>query len=141
VLAAGADGACAGTAFLATPEATDVPDVYKDVIVRSDGSNTMYTRLYDILDAMPWPQGIAGRVYSSPFVREWGDRDDEVSRRREELRQQTEAAYHEDPEVAAVYMGEGAGAVTSIRPAAEVVREICDDAERILRQRAGEVLG
>ena len=31
--------------------------------------------------------------------------------------------------------GQAAGAVTAVRPAADVVREICDDAERLLRER------
>ena len=37
VLAAGAEGAWVGTAFLATPEAVEVPDAFKDRVVQSDG--------------------------------------------------------------------------------------------------------
>ena len=38
VLAAGADGASLGTALLATPEAVEVPDAFKERIVLSDGT-------------------------------------------------------------------------------------------------------
>jgi NAD(P)H-dependent flavin oxidoreductase YrpB (nitropropane dioxygenase family) len=31
-------------------------------------------------------------------------------------------------------MGQGAGMVKSIRPAGDVIREMCEDAERILRE-------
>ena len=40
VLAAGADGAWMGTRFLATDEAVEVTQAHKDVIVRSDGTDT-----------------------------------------------------------------------------------------------------
>src|SRR5690606_3060619 len=40
VLAAGADGAWVGTAFLATEEAVEVHDVHKELIVASDGDDT-----------------------------------------------------------------------------------------------------
>ena len=66
VLAAGAEGAWVGTAFVASPEAVEVPDTFKDRIVQSDGQDAMFTQLYDLIGASPWPQGIAGRVYSKP---------------------------------------------------------------------------
>ena len=39
VLVAGAEGAWMGTVFLATPEAEEVPDSFKERIVRSDGQD------------------------------------------------------------------------------------------------------
>lgn len=135
VLAAGADGANIGTAFLATHEATEVPDIYKNRIVQSDGEDTIFTRVYDLVDDLPWPEKIGARVYANRFVSEWHGRDAEIVERRAELRQQTEAAYQQDPEVAAVYMGESAGDVKAIRPAAEVLVEISDYAERLLLER------
>ena len=71
VLAAGAQGASLGTAMVATPEAVEVPESFKQRIVASDGQDTAYTRLYDLLGDSPWPEGIAGRVYRNRLVREW----------------------------------------------------------------------
>jgi len=45
-----------------------------------------------------------------------------------------------DPERDAVLYGQSAAFVTAVRPAAEVLRTICDDAESILRTRPGAVL-
>src|SRR5439155_9618190 len=56
-LMVGADGAWLGTAFLATPEAVEVHDLHKDFIVASDGTDTVFTRVYDIVSGMPWPAG------------------------------------------------------------------------------------
>ena len=135
VLAAGADGANVGTAFLATPEATEVPDVYKERVVASDGEDTIFTKVYDLIDGLPWPETIGARVYKNQLVREWHGRDEEIVEQRDELKERTSAAYRKNPEIAAVYMGESAGDVHAIRPAADVLTDICEDAEKLLAQR------
>ncbi len=134
VLAAGAAGASIGTALLATPEAVEVPEAFKERILLSDGQDTAFTRLYDRLGSRPWPEGIAGRVYRNRLVREWEGREAELPQQREELVSDVAAArVRHDPEIAAVYMGQGAGQVNAIRPAGQVVEEICREAESILR--------
>ena len=140
VLAAGGEGASLGTALLATPEAVEVPDAFKERILQSDGQDTAFTRLYDLLGTRPWPEGIAGRVYRNRLVRQWDGRDAEVLARREELASDVaDARARHDTEISAVYMGQGAGHVTAIRPAAEVVREICAAAEQVLEKVAARV--
>ena len=142
VLGAGGEGASLGTAVLATPEAVEVPETFKERIVLSDGQDTVFTRVYDLLGTRPWPDGIAGRVFRNRLVREWDERDAEILAHREELASDVAAARAAgDTELSAVYMGQGAGHVNAIRPAAEVVREICEDAERILRGAAAKVSG
>jgi nitronate monooxygenase len=132
-MAAGAQGASLGTALLATPEAVEVPDAFKERIVLSDGQDTAFTRVYDLLGVRPWPEGIAGRVYRNRLVREWDGKDAEILARREELASDVAAARaNHDPEVSSVYMGQGAGHVNAIRPAADVVRDVCHRAEEIL---------
>lgn len=133
-MAAGAEGASVGTAFLTTPEAVEVPDTFKQQIVQSDGQDTTFTRLYDLLGTRPWPDRIAGRVYRNRLVREWDGRDAEILAHREELASDVAAARASgDTELSAVYMGQGAGHVNAIRPAADTLRDICDGAENILR--------
>ena len=139
-LTAGAQGASLGTALLATPEAVEVPSPFKERIVASGGEDTIFTNLYDLLGDDPWPPGIAGRVYRNRLVREWHGRDSEVLGRREELASDAaQARARQDPELASVYMGQGVGQVRSIRPAAAVLREICEDAENALRQPQWEL--
>ena len=141
VLAAGADGAWAGTAFLATPECVEIEDGHKQAVVNSDGEDTIYTRAYDVLWGQPWPQGIAERVQRNKFTDEWHGREDEIPERREDLQKQVQSAQADfNSGVRAILYGQSAGAVPAIRPAAEVVRTICDDAERLLRERPSGIL-
>ena len=141
VLAAGAEGAWVGTAFLATPETVEVPDAFKERVVQSDGQDTAFTRLYDLIGDSPWPQGIAARVYNNRFVQMWDGRDAEIQDQREELASDAAEAWAKhDPEVASVYMGQSAASVSSIRPVREVLQDICDQAERLLRERLRDLV-
>ena len=47
----------------------------------------------------------------------------------------------QDPETREVLYGQSARFVTGLRAAGEVVRSVCDAAERQLRSRPGSVLG
>jgi len=142
-LMAGADGAWLGTAFLATPEATEVHDVHKRLIVDSDGADTTFTSAYDIASGLPWPEGIAERVRRNSFTDEWADREAELRQRREEVSATLRLDGPDappDPENDAVLYGQSAAFVNAIRPAADVVREICEHAEQILRSRPTTLL-
>ena len=135
ILAAGAQGASLGTALLATPEAIEVPQPFKDQILRTNGQETIYTRLYDLLDNAPWPNGIAGRVYHNRLTQQWHHRLHEIQSHREELTTDlAQARQNQDPETASVYMGQGVTQIQTIRPAAQIIHEIAQGAETILRQ-------
>jgi nitronate monooxygenase len=140
-LTAGADGAWLGTAFLATPEAVEVHDLHKDLIVGSDGTDTVFTRVFDIVSGLPWPAAIGERVRRNRFTDEWSGREVEL-RDRGMVAPAGVNPFETapDPETSAVLYGQSAGFVNAIRPAAEVIRSICEDAERILRSRPEAIL-
>ncbi len=140
-LSAGADGAWVGTAFLATPEAIEIPQEYKQLIVESDGQDTVYTKVYDIMWGLPWPEGIAERVRSNRFTQEWHGREGELQQKREGLAPELMASREKfDPERGEVLYGQSAASVKAIRPAADVLRNLCVEAEQILRERPLELL-
>lgn len=123
-LLAGADGAWLGTAFLATPEAIEIDETHKAAIVESDGGDTVFTRAYDIASGMPWPAAIGERVRRDSFTDEWTEREAELRQRREDVTAGRPVLY-----------GQSAAFVDSVWPAADVVRRVSEDAERILRER------
>jgi nitronate monooxygenase len=129
-LVAGANGAWLGTAFLATNEAIEIGDGHKQAIVASDGGDTVFTHAYDIASGRPWPAGIGERVRRDAFTDEWADRERELVDRRTEVTPPEPYLY-----------GQSAAFVGSVRTAAEVVHSISADAERVLRERPGTLLG
>jgi nitronate monooxygenase len=143
-LTAGADGAWLGTAFLATPEAVEIDDVHRRLIVESDGDDTVYTHAYDIVSGFPWPAGIGERVRRNRFTDEWADREAELRTCREDVaarRPGISGISDEDLATREVLYGQSARFVTGIRPVAEVVRTICEEAEGRLRDRPPSLLG
>lgn len=146
VLAAGAEGAWVGTAFVATQENNEVPDAHKELIVGSDGDNTIYTQVFDIVHSAasggaPWPEGIAGRAYNNRFAQQWHGRETELRDRLEEvIPAYNEARQRGDMDIAPAWFGNSAAFVKAVRPAAEVLHDICEEAERLLCQRFAELV-
>jgi NAD(P)H-dependent flavin oxidoreductase YrpB (nitropropane dioxygenase family) len=132
-LALGADGLLLGTRFLATDEAPAEP-AYKNAIVDSDGSDTIMTTLSDSLSGRDWP-GAWVRLLRTPFVLEWLGREPELRRRRERAWERLEEFERSNADDGLMWMGQSAGLIDSIKPAAEVVQEIVAEAEEILRSR------
>ena len=117
-------------------------EAYNKSIVESDGQDTIFTRVYDILYNRRFPEGIAGRARTNPFIREWHGRESEVLQRREELaaRAPSRPPVERDPDVHPIWMGQSAGSVHGVRSVAEVIGELCDGAERLLRKRSWALL-
>lgn len=140
VLAAGAEGAWIGTAFVATPE-NELPDDYKAHIVQHGGDDSIYTEVMDIVHtrlrgAPAWPAGIAARVHNNAFISKWHGREDELRAQLDDvIPMYAEAAKRGDRDVVPVLFGRSADFVHAVRPAADVLTEICDAAERCLRGR------
>lgn len=133
MLAAGGEGAWIGTPLLATHEAVEVSDRHKKCIVESDGQDTVYTEVWDIMYDMRFPAGIAGRSLVNRVTREWHGRESAVRQRREELAALNPfgSVSEKDPDVHPIWMGQSAGAVHGVRTVAEVLQDICDGAEQL----------
>lgn len=146
VLTAGADGAWMGTAFLATHEANEVAEAHKALIVQSNAEDTLYTQVFDIMNAAmfpgpPWPRGIAVRAYKNTFAQEWHGRESELRDRLTQLLPDyTAARQRRDFDTAPALFGESATFVHAIRDVKEVLYTICEEAERLLRQRVEDVI-
>ena len=133
-LALGADGVLLGTRFLATDEAP-IAKGFKQAILDSDGHDTLVTDIPDVASGNTWP-GAYVRVRRNRFIEEWMGRDNELRRRRAEVSAQLrQAAQAGDPDRGAVMIGQTAGLIDRIEPAADLVRQISRDAEAILRER------
>jgi NAD(P)H-dependent flavin oxidoreductase YrpB (nitropropane dioxygenase family) len=132
-LALGAHGVLLGTRFLATDEASVEP-VYKQAIVASGGDDTLVTTLSDSLSGRDWP-GAWVRIRRTPFVERWLGREPELRRRRAAAYEELQALEKSNADDGVMWLGQSAGLIDSIAPAADVVREIVADAEEILRSR------
>ena len=146
-LCLGADGVVMGTRFLATPEANAHTE-YKAKLVAASEEDTVRT----ILFGNGWPHA-PHRTLKTSFVREWADRENEtqVSGPHEPVVGRTNIGGAEVPvqrfasippnvradgdiESMALLAGQSTGFIQDIRPAADVVRDMVDGAERLIRE-------
>jgi len=135
----GADGVLLGTRFLATPE-SPYPDGYKRAIVASDGHDTVITEIPDIVNGTVWP-GAYARALRNGFIEKWLGREGELRRRWKEVVPTVRAARAAgDADRGTLLMGEDAGLIDSIEPAAALVERLAAEAEAILRKRARDLV-
>src|SRR4051794_36718655 len=66
VLAAGAVGAGAGTAFLCCREGS-LPAAARDRLLRADETATAYGRVFDVAQRAGWPREYGGRALRNRF--------------------------------------------------------------------------
>ncbi|MBI3024848.1 MAG: nitronate monooxygenase [Candidatus Tectomicrobia bacterium] len=133
-LCLGAQGVLMGTRFLATEE-SPLPQAFKDVIVRSDGHDTVLTEIPDIASGQVWP-GAMARAWRNRFIERWAGREWDLRQNRAEaFAAVQEARGHGDPQEASILIGQDAGLIRAVVPAAEVVRRVVEEAEEILSER------
>jgi NAD(P)H-dependent flavin oxidoreductase YrpB (nitropropane dioxygenase family) len=123
----GAQGALFGTRFLATTEAS-IPDAYKQVLVDSDGHNTVLTELPDVASATVWP-GAYARIERNRLYETWAGREGELRYRHAEAAASARRALEAgDTDNAFLYTGQTAGLIDTIEAAEVVVERIVTDA-------------
>lgn len=133
VLAAGATGAWVGTALLATDEAINDPAA-RDRAVAARETDTVYTRVFDVAQQIPWPVQFGGRALRNDFTERWAGHEDELAATAEAGAALLAARKASDFSTANVYAGQGVAAVRRRGPAADVVRELAEGAEALLRR-------
>jgi len=137
-LVLGAEGAMFGTRFLATTECP-LPDDLKAAVLASDGHDTILTEIPDIARGRVWP-GAYSRVVRNRLIESWAGREGDLRARRSEAGAAMAAAFKAgDASSAALFIGQDAGLIDSIEPAADLVARLVADAEAALQRAAAKL--
>jgi NAD(P)H-dependent flavin oxidoreductase YrpB (nitropropane dioxygenase family) len=138
-LSLGADGILLGTRFLATVESPLHPN-FKQAIVDSDGHDTQLSEIPDIAAGQVWP-GAMTRSRRNKFVERWAGREWALRQNRAEAIARLRAARDAgDVEEGPLSIGQDAGLIHDIPPAADLVRRIAQEADDILSRRLPKLL-
>jgi NAD(P)H-dependent flavin oxidoreductase YrpB (nitropropane dioxygenase family) len=133
-LALGADGILLGTRFLATEESPLHPN-FKQAIVDSDGHDTQLSEIPDIAAGLVWP-GAMTRSRRNRFIERWAGREWALRQSRAEARAKLQTARETgDVDEGPLSMGQDAGLIHDISPAADVVTRIAQEANEILARK------
>ena len=133
VLAAGADGAWIGTALLACTEALTPPAARRRLLDATE-VDTRSTSVFDIAQGIPWPPDYRGRALVNAYLDRWHGHEVELADAPQARAQVADAKEAGDYDTAFIYAGQGVGSLTRERTAAEVITEITEGAEALLRR-------
>lgn len=136
----GASGVVLGTRFLATPECVITKGYQNAVLAAKDGGiNTVRTKVYDTLRGTPWPEKFNGRAIKNQSWYDAQETRDEVT---DELKAKFEKAMKLGDDAwgidgrATTYAGAAVGLVKDVKPAGQIVKEIREQAKKIIRDTA-----
>jgi nitronate monooxygenase len=134
----GADGVLIGSRFWASAEALVHP-AFQRAAIAADGDATVRTTVVDIVRKIDWPKPFTARVVKTGFVNEWHSREAELATpafAEREMNRYLTAMRDGDPDNTGVWVGEAAGQIHDVRPAADLLQQIVGDAERLLGAKA-----
>jgi nitronate monooxygenase len=144
VLAAGADGGWAGTAFLVCEEADTTPAARARLLAATD-TDTAYGRVFDVAQRLGWPSEFGGRALRNAFFDHWEGRESALAVDDDAYQALQAARQSGDYSSAYIYAGQGAALLREQRSAADVVAEFAGAADllvaaadRISERRTGE---
>ena len=136
----GAQGVWLGTRFVASEE-WGGGSYKQEAVLDATTDDTVTTSIYDSIWGEYFPDYISHRVLHNAYVDQWQGHDAEIEARREAFQEDLRAAdRREDRAVAGVSAGLAAGLVKSKLPAGEIVQQLMQEAERVLRERTTAVL-
>ena len=139
-LSLGADGVLLGTRFLASRESPLHPN-FKQAILDSDGHDTLLSEIPDLAAGLVWP-GAMIRSRRNRFIERWAGREWALRQARAEAHAALQAARKSgDVQEAVLSMGQDAGLIHEILPAAEIVDRIAREAEQILSKMLPQRVG
>jgi NAD(P)H-dependent flavin oxidoreductase YrpB (nitropropane dioxygenase family) len=132
MLALGAQGVIMGTRFVCSEEATSPARAHRERIIGATADDTIFTDVFDIIDQIPWPDGIHGRSIATDFARQWHGREEELRRERERILASSTVPGEPPLEAHSAYAGQSAGLIRDVKPAAQIIRDIVAEAEAVL---------
>jgi nitronate monooxygenase len=132
-LTLGADGAVIGTRLWASTEAMVHPNQLR-AVVAATGDETIRNRVMDIVKGNDiWPARYTMRTLRSATTDRWHGNEEELrTHAQREQKVFAEANQRGDVSVVGATVGEAIGLIHDIEPAAEIVRRISREAEKIL---------
>ncbi len=139
VLAAGAVAGWIGTAFLLSPE-SQITEEARRLLMAADETGTIQTSVFDRANNLAWPPEFPGRALRNAFAGEWHGREEELVSNASEMARFRQGAEAKNYDVTSIYAGQAVGLLSRAAPAAEIVRDLGEDAEKILRQRTRDLL-
>ena len=94
---------------------------------------TVLTRVFDVVQDIPWPPIFPGRALANAFTRQWHGHESDLAKDEAARREFQSARQAEDYSKTNLYAGQSVGLLDRIEPAAAIIDRITTEAEACLR--------
>jgi nitronate monooxygenase len=132
----GADGVLIGSRFWASQEALVHPNMHRAALEAS-GDQTIRSSVMDIARDLNWPSRYTARVLQNEFTDRWNDNiEGLIEQAAGESARWKNAWTAGDMNIANTFVGEVAGLVNSIEPAAALLHDIVSQARKLLQKNS-----
>ncbi len=109
-------------------------------MIAATEADTIHTHTFDYARRVPWPDAYPGRALRNRFAERWHPRGAALADDAEGQAEYARARAAGDYDTAVIYACQAVGLVRHERPIAEVVRDLGEGAERLLRARCSALL-
>ncbi len=125
----GADGALVGSRLWASQEANVSPRMHEAALAAT-GDDTIRSQVMDLARKLNWPSRYTARVLRNAFIERWHGREAELAAVADEEAAKYRKAWAEgDPEGSNTFIGEVAGLIHEVEPAANIIQRMVNEAE------------
>jgi nitronate monooxygenase len=135
-LALGASGALIGTRLLATAEAL-IDQAAQKAIIGGGGEDTERDGVLDIAIGSRWPREYTARTLHHPFHNVWRGREDELAASAEARAGYRRGVASGELPPQPVWASQAIDLITGLRPAADLVADIAEQAQDALARALG----
>ena len=131
----GADGAVIGSRFWATEEALVHPNMLA-AAMSATGDDTIRSNVMDIARELDWPSRYTARVLKNGFTETWHGKAEDLKKDIDTEAQKWRTAWQNgNTDVANTFVGEAAGLIRTVEPAADILERIIAETEDLLNRR------
>jgi nitronate monooxygenase len=135
----GADGVLVGSRLWASSEANVGPRMHAAALAAT-GDDTIRSQVMDLARKLDWPSRYTARVLRNAFIERWHGRETELVAVADEEAAKYRAAWAEgNPEGSNTFIGEAAGLIHAVEPAAVIVERMVAEAESRILGGASEI--
>jgi nitronate monooxygenase len=125
----GADGVLVGSRLWASSEANVSPRMHAAALAAT-GDDTIRSQVMDLARKLDWPSRYTARVLRNAYIERWHGREAELLAVADEEAAKYRQAWAEgDPEGSNTFIGEVAGFISAIEPAAVLIKRMVTEAE------------
>ncbi|MBC7832326.1 MAG: nitronate monooxygenase, partial [Hyphomicrobium sp.] len=125
----GADGVLVGSRLWASSEANVSPRMHAAALAAT-GDDTIRSQVMDLARKLDWPPRYTARVLRNAYIERWHGREAELlAVADEEAAKYRQAWAAGDPEGSNTFIGEAAGLIRAVKPAAGLIERMVTEAE------------